>query len=200
MESPACIKQSQGHGCACSRGHSHECSVILSARSGDSNHSTSAMESPVCIKQNVVVYALEMTPLVFTICRMIMVRLVVWAVACLIQLAYPLLSLQLVCNQGNYSMIKATLQRGNNKHLQSLVKTWWYHQYCVNSLMLVHVLLIGIKNVTYIKTQISLGWAEKWSVFVLISIATMLRIWTCEFYFFKSLEILYFKCLKYAAA
>ena len=35
--------------------------MILSVRSRDSNHSTSAMESPVCIKQTEVVYALELT-------------------------------------------------------------------------------------------------------------------------------------------
>ena len=50
-------------------------------------HSTSAMGSPVCIKQTVVVYALELTHLVFTIFRIIVVRLVVWAIVCLIQLA-----------------------------------------------------------------------------------------------------------------
>ena len=50
-------------------------------------HATSAMESPVCIKQTAVVYALELTPLVFTICRMIVVRLVVWTIACLIYFA-----------------------------------------------------------------------------------------------------------------
>ena len=64
-----------------------KCLVILSVRSGDGNHSTSAMESPVCFKQTAVVYALELTPLAFTICRIIVVRLVVWAIACLIQLA-----------------------------------------------------------------------------------------------------------------
>ena len=58
------------------------------------------------------------------ICRTIMVKLVVWAIACLIQLASHTwsLSLQLVCNWDKYSMIKTTLQRGNNNHLQSLVQ------------------------------------------------------------------------------
>ena len=116
MESPVCIKQPQGHGCACSRGLSHEMFSDTICEVRRLYHSTSAMESPVCIKQTVVVYALKLTPLVFTICRIVVVRLVVWAIACLIQLISHIwpLSLQLVCNHGNYS----NLQYGNNNHLK----------------------------------------------------------------------------------
>ena len=48
----ACIKQPQDHSCACPRcTFLTNCSVILSARSRDSNHWTTVMESSDCIKQ-----------------------------------------------------------------------------------------------------------------------------------------------------
>ena len=84
------------------------------------------------------------------ICRTIMVKLVVWAIACLIQLTshtWPL-SLQLVCNRDKYSMIKATLQRGNNNHLQSLVQNLMISSVLCELSDACTCIHIGIKNVT----------------------------------------------------
>ena len=83
MESLACIKQPQGHG-------RHVLEVTFSWNVqwyylwGQETVPLNICNGVTC---TVVVYTLELTPLMFTICRIIVVRLVVWAIACLIQLS-----------------------------------------------------------------------------------------------------------------